>query len=51
MEGIRSRFLWSGTQLTQRKYRLVSWDKVCRKKEFGGLGMRDRSQLLGMRNK
>ncbi|XP_026452342.1 uncharacterized protein LOC113352781 [Papaver somniferum] len=36
---IMRNFLW-GRDATNKKYDLVSWDKVCMDKEFGGLGIR-----------
>lgn len=39
LESIRRNLIRNGTQVEQKKYLLVSWDKVSRKKEFGGLGI------------
>lgn len=39
LESLRSNWIWNGTQVEQKKYHLVSWDKVSRRKELGGLGI------------
>lgn len=38
-DSIRSNFLWNGPPSETKKYHLVIWDRVCKKKEFGGLGV------------
>jgi len=37
---IQREFLWCGTK-NKKKWALVSWDKVCRPKRKGGLGLQD----------
>lgn len=39
LESIRSNWIWNGTQVEQKKYHLVSWGKVSRRQELGGLGI------------
>jgi hypothetical protein len=39
MEKIRRRFFWQGGKL-KRKYHLVKWEKVCKAKKKGGLGLK-----------
>jgi hypothetical protein len=36
IDRICKHFLWTGSDLTSRKYHLVRWDVICRPKEFGG---------------
>jgi hypothetical protein len=40
----RRRIFWQGNGL-KRKYHLVKWDKVCRPKKKGGLGIKDLRKL------
>jgi hypothetical protein len=40
IKGIQRNFIWQGLN-TGKKMALVSWDKLCRPKEQGGLGLRD----------
>jgi exonuclease III len=40
IKGIQRNFIWQGLN-TGKKMALVSWDKLCRPKEHGGLGLRD----------
>jgi hypothetical protein len=40
IRNIQRRFLWQGTK-EERKITLVSWQKVCKPKKEGGLGLRD----------
>lgn len=39
LESIRRRFLWRGHKPYHGSHSLVSWDKVCRPKRLGGLGV------------
>lgn len=39
MERIQKRFLWSGVE-EKKRIPLVAWDKVCRPKNKGGLGIK-----------
>ena len=36
---LRRKFLWSGTQKDGKAFCLVNWKRVCKRKEFGGLGI------------
>ncbi|GKV32081.1 hypothetical protein SLEP1_g40712 [Rubroshorea leprosula] len=40
LDKIRRNFLWGGLG-EEKKIKWVSWERVCRKKEFGGLGVKD----------
>jgi hypothetical protein len=40
MKKIRRRFFWQGGKL-KKKYHLVRWNKVCKSKKKGGLGIKD----------
>ncbi|GKU86405.1 hypothetical protein SLEP1_g936 [Rubroshorea leprosula] len=40
IDKLRKSFLWGGKG-DERKINWISWDKVCKKKEEGGLGVRD----------
>jgi hypothetical protein len=39
MGKVRRKFFWQGEQL-KKKYHLVKWDKICKSKRKGGLGMK-----------
>jgi hypothetical protein len=48
MEKIRRRFFWQGGKL-KKKYHLVRWDKVCKSKKKGVLGIKDlRKMNIGL---
>ncbi|GKV45492.1 hypothetical protein SLEP1_g52564 [Rubroshorea leprosula] len=40
LDKIRRNFLWEGSK-EEKKIKWVSWERVCRKKECGGLGVKD----------
>lgn len=44
IEKLCAAFLWSGPELNTRKSK-VSWKEVCKKKEEGGLGLRDLKEV------
>lgn len=39
LEKIRRKFIWGERLQGLRKIHLLKWDKVCKKKENGGLGL------------
>ena len=45
IDRIRRRFLWQGNNNGKRKYSLISWQRACFAKEFGGLGILDLKQM------
>lgn len=47
IRGIQRTFLWGGRE-EKSKFSLVSWDKICRPKMEGGLGLRDPETLSGV---
>jgi hypothetical protein len=44
IQNLQRNFLWHGHDLG-KKWALVSWEKVCKPKSIGGLGLRDPSKL------
>jgi hypothetical protein len=40
IEKIRRKFFWQGGRL-KKKYHLVRWEKVCKVRKKGGLGLKD----------
>lgn len=40
IEKIQKSFLWSGVE-ERKRISLIDWDKVCRPKKLGGLGLRN----------
>jgi len=44
MRGIQRSFLWGG-RAKKSKFSLISWDKICKPKLEGGLGLRDPETL------
>jgi hypothetical protein len=44
MDGGKRKFLWQGSKL-KKSYHLVRWDKICRAKRNGGLGIKDLRKL------
>jgi hypothetical protein len=40
MDKVRRKFFWQGGQL-KKKYHLVKWNKICKSKKKGGLGMKN----------
>ena len=40
LDKIRRRFFWQGGG-TKKKYHLVKWEKICKHKKKGGLGIKD----------
>jgi hypothetical protein len=44
IRSLQRNFLWKGHQ-GNKKWALVGWDKVCRPKKFGGLGIRDPGKM------
>ena len=41
IDKLRRRFLWFGGNTVRKRYALISWNRVCRSKQFGGLGILD----------
>lgn len=39
IDKIRKDFLWNGSNPNHRKLHLIKWDKVCKDKKIGGLGI------------
>jgi hypothetical protein len=44
IRNLQRNFLWHGHD-PNKKWALVSWDKVCKPKSLGGLGLRDPGKL------
>jgi hypothetical protein len=44
IKSLQINFLWQGHQ-NNKKWALVGWDKLCKPKKFGGLGIRDPGKL------
>jgi hypothetical protein len=44
IRSLQRNFLWHGHQ-DNKKWALVGWDKLCKPKKFGGLGLRDPGKL------
>jgi hypothetical protein len=44
IRNLQRNFLWHGHH-PDKKWALVGWDKICRPKSIGGLGLRDPSKL------
>lgn len=41
IDKLRRRFLWFGGSTVRKRYSLISWTRVCRSKDLGGLGVLD----------
>lgn len=52
IKNLQRNFLWRGAKV-QQKWALVAWGKICKPKQYGGLGLRDIELLekaLGAKN-
>ncbi|KAK1282985.1 hypothetical protein QJS10_CPB22g00578 [Acorus calamus] len=45
LDGIRRRFLWQGADDSGRKVHLVHWDRICSRKNKGGAGVMNLSDM------
>ena len=48
IDSLRRKFLWKGTGLEGKGYSLVNWKKICKRKEFGGLGIINLRDILAI---
>ena len=39
IDSLRRKFLWKGANTERKSFSVVNWKKVCKRKEFGGLGI------------
>jgi len=39
IDSLRRNFLWRGGKEGSKGYHLISWERVCKKKKFSGLGV------------